>query len=417
MVFYGWWIVSASFLLALYTSGTVTYGFTVIFEPVANEFHWSYTQISFAASFRGIEAGLLAPVLGLLVDRWGPRRLILGGIITIGLGFILLSKTSSLGMFYAAFVLIAMGWSTCSVSVLMPAVANWFRGNIGIASGIVSCGWGAGSLLLPLIVRLIDMYGWRMAVFILALGTLAIGLPLSLVIRHKPEQYGYLPDGEGRSATMVSNGLTIVQTTTIDVSAKQALKSRAFWQLTLACVFHLTVLSGVLTHIIPYLSSVGIARPMSSVVATAMPLFSIGGRLGFGWLGDKLDKRWTMAIAFAMMSLGLLCFGYTSPEAAWLLIPFAVLFGFGWGGHNPLRTGMVREFFGRSNFGSIHGFLIGIAMIGNIIGAPLVGWVFDSWGTYQIIWLVFAGLITASLIIIATTPSVNTREQSHLELN
>jgi len=406
-VFYGWWIVGASLLIALYTSGIVMYGFTAIFQPIANEFSWSYTQISFAASLRGMETGLLAPVMGFLVDRWGPRRLIFGGVAIISLGLMLFSRTSSLSMFYGTFALVAIGWSACSVTVLATAVANWFRKRIGIATGIVACGWGAGSLLIPVIIRFINMYEWRMTVFILALGMLAIGLPLSLLVRHKPEQYGYLPDGEVRNTVMPNNRLDGEQATKVDIGVKQAVKNRAFWHIAFVSVCHQITLGGLLTHIMPYLSSIGIARSMSGLVATAVPLLSVSGRLGFGWLGDKLDKRWIMAGIFGLMALGLFCLEYTSAQEVWLLVPFAVLFGFGWGGNNPLRAGMIREFFGRSHFGTIHGFVIGIAMIGNIIGAPLVGWVFDTRGTYQIIWLAFAGLATVSLIIMATTPPVS----------
>ena len=108
-VFYGWWVVFACFVIALYMSGVVFYGFTAIFEPIADEFGWSYTQISIAASIRGLEAGLLAPFVGLLVDRWGPRRLIFGGVVFIGLGLMLLSQSTSLGVFYAAFILMSLG--------------------------------------------------------------------------------------------------------------------------------------------------------------------------------------------------------------------------------------------------------------------------------------------------------------------
>jgi len=380
------------------------YGFTAIFEPVHNEFGWSYTQISFAASLRGIEAGLLAPVLGMLADHWGPRRLIFGGVAIISLGLMLFSRTSSLSMLYGAFALVAIGWSTCSATVLTTAVANWFQRKVSIATGIMGCGWGAGSLLIPVIVKLIDMYKWRTTVFILALGMLAIGLPLSLLVRHKPEQYGYLPDGE--IDTVMSNSGLAGKSAKMDIGAKQAVKNRTFWHIALSTMFHLTILSGVITHIMPYLSSIGITRSISSLATTAVALFSVGGRLGFGWLGGRLDKRWAWASAFAMMGLGLLCFEYTSAQGIWLLVPFVVLFGFGWGGNSPLRAGMIREFFGRSSFGTIFGFIMGIAIIGNIIGAPLAGWVFDNWDSYQGIWLAFAGLAIANLVIIVITPSL-----------
>ena len=100
MVFYGWWIVGGSFLIALYVGGAFFYGFTAFFEPIADELSWSYAEISFAFSLRGLETGILAPVFGLLVDRFGPRRLIFFGAIIAAGGLILLSRSNSLVMFY-----------------------------------------------------------------------------------------------------------------------------------------------------------------------------------------------------------------------------------------------------------------------------------------------------------------------------
>ena len=150
-VFYGWWIVVACFFISLYTGGVVFYGFTAFFEPLADKFHWSYAQISFAASLRGMEAGLLAPLVGILVDRWGSRRLLVSGTIISTLGLILLSRTASLAMFYGAFLLLAVGMSICSSTVLMTAVANWFRKKIGIATGIMVSGYGFSGLLVSVI--------------------------------------------------------------------------------------------------------------------------------------------------------------------------------------------------------------------------------------------------------------------------
>ncbi|MFC1916439.1 MFS transporter, partial [Chloroflexota bacterium] len=194
-MFYGWWIVGAAFVVALYVGGVVFYGFTAIFEPIADELGWSYTQISIAASLRGLEMGLLAPLSGILVDRWGPRRLVFSGAIFAAAGLFVLSHTTSLITFYVAFALIAVAMSFCTMTVLMAVIANWFRRKVGIASGIVVSGFGFSGLIVPLIVRLIELYEWRMTMIILALGMLVTVLPLSFLFRHKPEQYGYLPDG------------------------------------------------------------------------------------------------------------------------------------------------------------------------------------------------------------------------------
>lgn len=407
-LFYGWWIVGACFVIALYTGGVIFYGFTAMFEPIANEFGWSYTQISFAASLRGLEMGILAPFIGILVDRWGPRRLVSSGAIITSLGLMLLSRATSLGMFYGAFILVAIGMSTCSSTVLMTAVANWFRRKIGIATGIMISGYGFSGLLVPVIVRLIDMYEWRIAIGILAIGMLVLCLPLSLLVRHKPEQYGYVPDGEKNNIVKSSGLNDPAEAEEANVRPKQALKSSTFWHIASALMCHGLMLSGVVTHVMPYLSSIGMARATSGLVAAAIPLASISGRLGLGWLGDKLETRRVAAGSFAMISLGLLSFAFASVGHTWLLVPFLILFGIGYGGINSLRASLIREFFGRSNFGTIHGFMMGIMMLGMIAGPPLAAHVFDNRGSYEVIWFVFAGLAIAALIMMATTPLVST---------
>jgi MFS family permease len=155
-IFYGWWIVLACFFIGLYVGGVVFYGFTAFFEPIREEFGWSYTQISFAVSLRGLEMGLMAPLIGFLVDRFGSRKLILFGTFTVGLGLISLSITQSLAMFYGAFLLVAFGAGGCTVVVPMSTVANWFHKKVSIAMGVMASGIGFSGFFVPLIVWLID---------------------------------------------------------------------------------------------------------------------------------------------------------------------------------------------------------------------------------------------------------------------
>jgi len=399
-LFYGWWIVGAALLIGLFTGGAVFYGFTAIFEPIADDLGWSYTQISLAASLRGLEAGLIAPFVGVLVDRLGPRRLIFSGAIVAAAGLFLLSRVTSLGMFYVAFALMALGTSACSMTVLMTAIANWFQRKVGTASGIAISGYGFSGLLVPVIARLIEIYEWRTVVFILALGMIGIVIPLSFVFRHKPEQYGYLPDGEAQSA--VKTDEKVQHLPTVEIKARQIIKNGTFWRLAIAFMFHIVLVTATTTHVMPYLSSFGIARSTSSIVASAIPLSSVGGRLSFGWLGDKFDRKRMAAIAFIMTSLGMLCFAYASTAGAWLLIPFIILFGIGYGGLSPLRPSLAREYFGRASFGTIFGFIIGVNMLGGIIGPPLAGWVYDTWGSYQGIWFAFTALPVVALVAVVT---------------
>jgi len=410
-VFYGWWIVVACFIHGILQGGFVALGFTAFFEPIANEFGWSYTQISLAASLRGAEVGLLAPLTGFLVDSWGPRRLIFSGTILLGLALIFLSRITSLGMFYGAFALVAIGTSGLSPTVMITPVGNWFRRKVGVATGIMACGFALGGLLVPVVVTLIDVYDWRTAIFILGVGTWVIGLPLSLLVKHKPEQYGYLPDGEQNNTAIPHEGPVPEQTYEVDIGVKDALKSRAFWHIGLAMTLVFLPISAVVVHVMPYLSSVGIARSTSSLVATATAVTSIVGRLISGWLADRFNKTRVATGFFAIMGLGLLFFSYASNEGMWLLMPFIILFGIGWGSNFPIRAALLREYFGRTKFGTIFGCMMGMIALGAIVGPLFAGWVFDNWGSYYAAWLMFACLIFVALIIMATTPPVGTSRQ------
>ena len=394
-IFYGWWIVFACFLISLYVSSVIFYGFTAFFEPLVEDFGWSYTQISFAASLRGLEMGLLFPLIGFLVDRFGSRKLIFCGVVVVGFGLLVLSFTRSLAMFYGSFLLLGFGVGGVSSVVSMAVVANWFRKKVGIALGVMMSGFGASGLLVPVIVRLIDVYNWRNTLIILGLGMWSLGIPLSFVIRNRPEQYGYLPDGTSSSD---QGGDNEIQDKAVEIGVKEALKKKSFWYLNIAETIRFMALAAVVTHVMPYLSSVGISRASAGLVAGAIPLFSIIGRFGLGWLGDILDKRYIMAMAFLIMSLGMLAFGYV--QVMWLLFLFLVLFSSGSGGSMVLRGAILREHFGRDSLGKILGITMGFASIGGIIGPTLAGWVFDTLGSYHLIWFVFCGIIGLAIGLI-----------------
>ncbi len=162
-----------------------------------------------------------------------------------------------------AFAVLALGMSASTSAILMTAVANWFRRRVGIATGITVSGWDFGGTFIPVIVKLVDLYEWRMTMLIFALGMLVVGLPLSLLFRHKPEQYGYLPDGEENSAVVTDNSLAQTKTVEVDIGVKHVLKSRTFWYITLALTFQFTVVMAVITHVMPYISSIGITKSVS----------------------------------------------------------------------------------------------------------------------------------------------------------
>jgi OFA family oxalate/formate antiporter-like MFS transporter len=394
-IFYGWWIVLACSLLGLYVGGIVFFGFTAFFEPIREECGWSYTQISFAASLRGLEMGIFSPLVGLLVDRFGPRKLMVWGTITVGFGLILLSFTQSLAMFYAAFLLLAFGAGGCTAVVTMTAVANWFRRKVGLALGLMGSGVGAGGLMVMLIVGLIDLYQWRGTLIILGVGMWALGIPLSLIVRDRPEHYGYRPDGEVSSPHIEGHQ---THDKGVEIGLRQALTMRSFLYLTIVELVRMMALMAVFTHVMPYLASVGMPRPTAGLVAGAIPLIGIIGRFGLGWLGDVFDKRHVLAVAMGLISLGLLAFSYV--QVRWAIVPFLLLFSIGHGGSMVVRGSIVREYFGRDSFGKMIGVLMGAAAFGGIIGPTLAGWAFDTVGSYHPVWLLLCGLNGLTTVLI-----------------
>jgi len=403
--FYGWYIVAATFIIGFYVVGVVFYGFTTIFKPIVEEFGWSYTQVSLAASIRGVESGLMAPLVGILIDRWGPRRVVfIGGCLT-ALGLFMLSRVDSLTSFYMSFVLISVAMSTCTVTVLMTAISNWFRRKIGLAMSIVSCGFGAGGLVVFMMARLVDAYGWRSTVQGLAFGVLVIVLPLALLLRHKPQQYGYLPDGD--QIVEASTGKVATEVKEYGITIKQAVKTRTFWLMAVMFVCQHLMVGTAVTHIMPYLVDVGLDTTIASLGAAGIPLASIIGRIGFGALGDRVNRKKMMMVMFAMISLGLLSFQMAGAYAIPGVIGFLVLFGTGFGGFNATRPAFARVVFGTKQYGTIFGSLIGMGMLGNVAGPFIAGRLFDIQGSYNNVWLIFAAIAIVALI---ATSAINDKE-------
>ena len=406
-IFYGWWIIGAVFLIAAYVGGVIVFGFTAVFEPIVEEFDWSYTQISVAASIRGLESSFLAPVVGYLLDRFGLRKVIGSGIIVGGLGLLLLSRVNSIAFFYSTFVLMAVCVSTCTGPVPMVAAANWFRKRLTLAIGIAASGVALGGLLVPLVTRIIDTLGWRTAMVIFAIGIWAILLPLSLLVRHKPEQYGYLPYGvEKRGEPLAGGGLAPVQTDETDIGVKQAMRSRPFWHLTLGLTFHMFVINAVIVHIMPYLGTIGVNRTIASIAASAVAVMSVLGRVGSGWFGDKYDRKKLIVFSYALLGVSILLFGFVGAVGTWLLVPLLILFGIGFGGPVPLMPAMLRDYYGRAHLGTILGLVSGIASLGMASGAPVAGWIYDTLGNYQTAWFAFTFVVIAGMVSIMTIPSV-----------
>ncbi len=401
-IFYGWYIVAASISLMVLNSGILMFGFTAFVTPIAVTMGWSYAQISFASSLRGLESGALSSLFGVAVDRWPARRLVLIGVVIFGLGLYLLSRSSSLVTFYLFFIITAIGSSLAIQMVPSTMVARWFRRDVGKATGILVMGNGAGGMLVPLLVIMIDRFGWQTTLVFLATGLLALGIPLSFVFRNRPEEHGLLPDGKIEEASPESEEPPV---TDFGVGVKEAIRMRAFWYTGIATVFQVVAANAIVVHLMPYLTRVGLERSLAGMITMLVPLFSLASRIPFGVLTDRFNKKYVLSLCIGLIGVGAFLFWMIDGSSVPLMIVFAVIFGLGLGGFMPVRVPIYRDYFGTRSFATIFGLLNVFNTIGMVTGPPLAGWVFDTRGDYGPVWLILSVIAMAGAVIVLFLPS------------
>ena len=206
-LFYGWYIALAGAFTSFFTFGVVGFGFGVFIEPIREETGWSLAAISVGFSLRSFEHGLLAPVTGALVDRLGARRMAITGVLIVGLGLLLFSQARVLWVYYIASLVIGSGESLGSSTAYSAALMRWFDRKRGQALGLLASARGAGYFMVPALAVLIGAVGWRSTLIVAALVIVGVALPLSFVLRNRPEPYGYRPDGAAAPATPATDSL------------------------------------------------------------------------------------------------------------------------------------------------------------------------------------------------------------------
>lgn len=413
-IFYGWWVVFGSGAIVFLTGGTFFYGFGAIFNPLIDKFGWSRAATSFAFSLRAEVGGIAAPIVGVLVDRIKPRRILIIGVILVGAGFLWLGHVRSLAEFYASVIVIAIGMSACGGTVGTVAISYWFDRKRSRALALMTAGAGTSGIMVPFVTWLISQFGLENALTILAFMAWGIAIPLALLVRGRPEEYGLLPDGEDpthssptemavrsrrtESTLLVGHEVLPASTELDGLTARQALSTHTFWVLALGVAVAWTGSNAIIVHQIPFLEEHGFSREAASWVVTATTLISVVGRLGLGWLGDYVDKRLVLAGCFAMQALGIFIFANIS--ATWMVIPFLLLFAPGWGGSIPVRSALQAEYFGRRSLGTIMGLTFFITSLGTVVGPVFAGWMHDITDSYR------TAMFILSLVTLASIPFV-----------
>lgn len=403
VVFYGWWVVlSGTAIMAL--MGTFSYyGMGVFFNSIKDDLGWSAAALGAALSLARIQGGVLAPGVGFLIDKYGSQKLVLIGVVLSGLGFILLGQTMSVVYFYIIFIFLVQGGVSAGMgNAPMAAVTNWFSRRRATAHGVMNLGLSFGGILALPLARIIEAFGWRQALVFAGATIWVVGIPLSFVIRHRPEDYGYLPDGdkpEDRSGDGDFPGAQAPREVTY--SPWEAMKTQAFWSIALMFAARHFVTGSVALFLIPLLQERGMSLSAAAGVLSLMALIGTPGRVGFAWLGDRYDKRLVIGFCFAFQSVGIILFTTLGGNIGILF--FLLLYSPTYSGVLPLIPAIQADYFGREWFATIRGLMTPVATASVVLGPIVVASIRDWTGSYEPAFAALGVSNVLALVFVAIT--------------
>lgn len=401
-VFYGWWIVAAAGGIQYLASVLLMQSYGAYAVLLADEFGWSKTVLAGAFALTRVESGILGPLQGWLADRFGPRRVLRTGTVLFGIGFVLFSQVQTLVGFYLSFVILALGSSLGGFATLMVSLVNWFDRHRAKAVAISQMGFALGGFSVPVVIVLLQTFGWRATALISGAIVILVGLPLAQVVRHRPGEVGALPDGGAPPPPDQRPARALHR----DFTAREAMRTRAFWLISCGHGLALLTVSAVMVHLALHLTEgLGYSLAAAGGVVALMTVFQMVGQLSGGYLGDLLSKRMISAGCMLAHAAGLLL--VTFATSWWMVVAFAVLHGIAWGARAPLMVAMRADYFGPTSFGTIMGFSTLIAMLGMSGGPIIAGYLADVSGDYRSGLAVLAGLaVLGSVAFLAATPPV-----------
>ena len=395
-----------------------------------NHFGWPRGQLSLALTLTRIEGGLMGPIEGYLTDKLGGRKMVLIGFVILGFGFLIFWKIDAgfwpvapLYMFYAAYLVMALGQGMGSWVPMMTTINNWFSRRMASAMGWANFMSRGGALLvIPLIdlgingsvgVPFTDVtlgighvVGWEGVALILAIVIFAVALPLSFIIRDRPEDIGLRPDGETAPATRAGRRAAAAAQSQ-GLTAQQAVRTPAFWLIAVGHGMTSMIILAIFTHLGLLLKDAGFEEYAGTVVILYTMVSMFSQPMG-GYVGDRFPKRIGLFVFTTIQASAVVLLTFSSE--LWMFYTFAVIFGIGFGGRNPLTTSIRGEYFGRGNFGKI----LGISTIPMnallLLSSPFAGYMYDWQGSYTIAFLVLAAFNYAGGVcfLLAKRPQIPT---------
>ena len=412
--FYGWIILFTAGSTQVVRNSAASLTIAVFIFPLSEELGWSRTLIAGAASFGGLAASGVSPLVGWLVDRYGARLVLAASIFILGLSTVSLSWATVPVAFYLAYGVGRVIFSSPIQIGSSVLVSRWFVRMRGRASGILFGSHSVGLVLFPLIASVvIGVSGWREAWLVLGILVWAIALlPTTLLVVQQPEDVGLRPDGDDPAGSgqegqtgVASFGPATTPTPEEPVwTLREAMRTPALWMFAAATGMTFLVQAGVNTHLAAYLRDQGLSAAFAGFGISMNAAVMGVGSIFWGWVTERVPARYVMAgVAFTVGGAsGLFVIADSTPE----ILVYTLLFGFGVGGLLSVPLVVYADYYGRRSLGAIRGVTEPLTTFGQAIGTVLAGLVFDLTDSYNLAFVTFAimGGLATVLVLFARPP-------------
>ena len=387
---HGWLIGGVVFLTFTLTVGITQYAFGVFVTELEADLGWSRAEITAAVSFFAV-AGLAAPPVGWLLDRYGARPVMAASLAALAVSQLLRPWMTDVWQFYA---LSAIQFAAMPGAVIITAgrlVGIWFEASRGRAMGLTAMGANFGGIIFAsLTALLITAIGWRASYFLYGLLFAALIPLVLLVIRERPAAPAPAPSADGRAPSAAAGS---------GASVAEALRSRAFYLVVVALLLAQLTYGAVLPQIVPHLQNVGVPRTEAAAALSLFALFGMCGKVLFGWLTERRPTRYVLGASLGCQVAGLwILLAAGSSPVFWLAVP---VFGLGFGALGALMPLLVQETFGLRAFGTIFGLVNFVALGAAFAGPLLVAASFDATGSYRTAFLALSGAFVLSAITVS----------------
>jgi len=407
-LFYGYWIVFATFLCNVITFGCGFYAFSLFVTPLQQDLGWGRGDVMAGFTIFFLTTGFVAPQAGRLVDKHGARIVMAVGAVVAAAGFVVLSTVGQLWHYYLGYAIVGLGMAGTGQIPTSAVVSNWFVKKRGTAVGLMASGVGVGGLALAPFVGgvLLPRLGWNQTFLVLAALCVGVIVPLALlVVRTHPDEKGmvaYGAVGADSSAGPATTGVS-------GVNLKVAMGTMVFWLMVATYLLSHFAQVGAIQNQVPFLEDTGFPVAVSAGALGAVGLSSAFGKFGFGWLCDRVQARFALAIGLTLqLGAVLVMMNIHSDSPAAMAWVYAVMMGVGIGSWLPTMSMLVSGYFGLAHYGAIFGAVTIPYSVGSAVGPLVAGRMYDSAGNYDAVFVLFLGLFVVSIvsILLARGPSI-----------